>query len=273
MFHTAASVRFDEPLKEAVLSTVRGTRDLLDICVEMRKLQAFVYISTAFSNCQNGTPQEVLQNQITERLYEDIDDYNTVIKIAETFDDTLLNTLSKVFMNFQPNTYLYSKALAENVCKSYENQLPLVVYRPAIVTGITGEPLRGWIPNLNGPTGIMIGITTGAIRCLLADSDISLDIVPVDLSVNGAIVAAWKRHTIDFSSAVYNSTVLKAPIHDLYYIGEKVYKDLHMNNSFWYMSKSNTTCRYNFIIQSFLFHLLPAIAVDFLLTLFNKPKM
>lgn len=55
-----------------------------------------MYISTAYSNCQNGTPEEVLENRIEERLYEDIDDWKLAIKIAESFDVQLLNTLSKL---------------------------------------------------------------------------------------------------------------------------------------------------------------------------------
>lgn len=96
VFHTAASVRFDEPLKDALLSTVRGTRDLLEISKGFKKLQAFIYISTAYSNCQDGTPEEVLEHRIEERLYEDIDDWATAIKVAEHTDEEVLNTLTKL---------------------------------------------------------------------------------------------------------------------------------------------------------------------------------
>lgn len=125
----------------------------------------------------------------------------------------------------------------------------MVIYRPAIISGVCGDPLPGWIPNLNGPTGIMIGISTGVLRCLLADSSVSLDIVPVDLSVNGAIVSAWKRHNIDFNSSVYNSTLIKAPMDELYHIGKYIYHETAMCGTIWYMSSSKTTCRYNFLLQ------------------------
>lgn len=232
-----------------------------------------MYISTAFSNCQHGSPEQVLNNRLEEKLYENVDDWKQIIKIAENLDISLLDALTKHIINFRPNTYLYTKALAENVCKSYENKLPLVIYRPSIVSGTVAEPFRGWITNLNGPVGIMTGITTGAIRCLYADRNISLDIIPVDLSVNGAIVSAWKRHTIDFNTSVYNSTVIKAPISDLYTIGKRTYLKLPMCNSIWYMSTTSTLCSYNFAIHSILTHFLPAVFIDGLLKIMGKPTM
>lgn len=55
-----------------------------------------MYVSTAYSNCQDGTPEEVLDHRIEERLYEDIDDWQTIIKLAENYDDDVLNPFSKL---------------------------------------------------------------------------------------------------------------------------------------------------------------------------------
>lgn len=42
IFHVAATVRFDAPLKDAVYINVRSTRDLLEIAKNMEKLQVIV---------------------------------------------------------------------------------------------------------------------------------------------------------------------------------------------------------------------------------------
>lgn len=39
VFHVAATVRFDEKLRLAVAINVNGTRDVLDLCRQMRKLK------------------------------------------------------------------------------------------------------------------------------------------------------------------------------------------------------------------------------------------
>lgn len=50
IFHCAASVRFDETLKFAVTLNAKGTQQLLELGKKMKNLEAFVHVSTAFSN-------------------------------------------------------------------------------------------------------------------------------------------------------------------------------------------------------------------------------
>jgi len=52
-----------------------------------------------------------------------------------------------------PNTYTYTKALAEQLLEKECGDIPLAIVRPSIVTAAAKEPLPGWIDNLNGPTG------------------------------------------------------------------------------------------------------------------------
>lgn len=39
IFHVAASVRFDNPLKEAILINTRGTKELISIAKQMKNLK------------------------------------------------------------------------------------------------------------------------------------------------------------------------------------------------------------------------------------------
>ena len=52
-----------------------------------------------------------------------------------------------------PNTYTYTKALAEQLLERECGEIPLAIVRPSIVTAAEQEPLPGWVDNLNGPTG------------------------------------------------------------------------------------------------------------------------
>lgn len=39
MFHVAATVRFDDPLKNAIITNTRGTREICQLALEMKKVQ------------------------------------------------------------------------------------------------------------------------------------------------------------------------------------------------------------------------------------------
>lgn len=43
IYHCAATIRFDEPLKKAVLLNTRGTKLMLDLAKECKKLQVNIY--------------------------------------------------------------------------------------------------------------------------------------------------------------------------------------------------------------------------------------
>lgn len=69
--------------------------------------------------------------------------------------------------------------------------LPLGMFRPAIVTSSVREPVVGYIDNLYGPTGVVAGAGTGVLRTMHCNRDITANIVPVDMTVNALIVSAW----------------------------------------------------------------------------------
>ena len=50
VFHVAATVRFNESLKDAANLNTIGTKRLLEICSKMENLQSLVHVSTAYSN-------------------------------------------------------------------------------------------------------------------------------------------------------------------------------------------------------------------------------
>lgn len=142
VIHASASVRFDDPLKDAIRTNVQSTYEIIQLCLSLKKLDAFVHISTAFCNADFKV--------IEEKIYPKHGDWRAAIKLAENVDDLTLNTLTTKYTDFLPNTYLYTKGLAENICNEYKDQIPIVIYRPAIVTGAEVEPIPGFVDNFNG---------------------------------------------------------------------------------------------------------------------------
>lgn len=64
------------------------------------------------------------------------------------------------YTSFKPNSYVYTKALAEQICESYKDQIPITILRPSIVVGTEAEPIGGWNDNFNGPGNVEISFVS-----------------------------------------------------------------------------------------------------------------
>ena len=60
------------------------------------------------------------------------------------------------------------------------------------MVGSFKEPECGWVDNMNGPTGLMVGAGKGVIRSMLCNSEYPIDVIPCDMAVNATIALAWK---------------------------------------------------------------------------------
>lgn len=52
-------------------------------------------------------------------------------------------------------------------------------------------PFPGWIENLNGPSGVMVGAGKGLLHVLHCAGDKRADMIPVDIAIDTLIAAAW----------------------------------------------------------------------------------
>lgn len=84
-FHVAASVRFDDPLKEAILMNTRGTREVMRFADTLKKLKVIMHVSTTYCNPD--------WKVIEEKIYPPNADWKQAIKIAETYDTETLDIL------------------------------------------------------------------------------------------------------------------------------------------------------------------------------------
>jgi len=57
------------------------------------------------------------------------------------------------------------------------------------------DPIPGWVDNLNGPIGLLIGAGKGVIRSMHCVGDYHAEVIPVDLAINALIVIAYKLAT------------------------------------------------------------------------------
>lgn len=57
------------------------------------------------------------------------------------------------------------------------------------------EPVRGWIDNVFGPTGISVGACTRILHTYYYNPKIVPDLIPVDIAINALIFSAKETAT------------------------------------------------------------------------------
>lgn len=281
VYHSAASVRFDDPLRSAILMNTRGTHELIKLALQWKKLKAFVHVSTTYSN-----PSVI---EVEEQLYPPLADWRTTIKLAETFDEQTLNIYSLKYGNFQPNTYTFTKSLAEHVVNDYRDQLPIFIFRPSIVISTLEDPVPGWTDNFNGPTGLLVACGVGILRSQNCDPDCVSDFVPADIVVRSLIIAVYKFLVAEPLTPVKAKNVVKekddkplyvvncataniSPITmgQVIEIGKTYIRQNPFEKTLWLPGGSITLCPVLHFVRFCTMHIMMAIVVDTLLRLYNE---
>jgi len=270
VIHSAATVRFDEPLRVAVEMNLLAVRKMIKLCRQFEKLKVFVHVSTAYSNCD--------LSHIEEKVYPPPVDPKKLIEALEWMDDDTLNSMTRDLIKDKPNTYTYTKQLAESLLLNEGSDLPLAIVRPSIVTASWKEPLPGWIDNYNGPSGLYIAAGKGIMRTMRANPGDVADFIPVDLTSNTLITVAWYTAVMKPNRClVYHCTSgSQNPIYwgDMVKIVNNHFEKLPLDSCFrrpaCQMHENNPVHKY-FIFVS---HLIPAYIADIASWMVGKePRM
>ncbi|XP_032686164.1 fatty acyl-CoA reductase wat-like isoform X3 [Odontomachus brunneus] len=185
IFHLAATVRFNEDIKVAAKINVYGTYAILNLAKRMPNLKSFIHVSTITAHCLPTV------THIEECFYKytiESKEFLTLMRTSSenTIDEKILRAAAQ-----WPNTYTFTKAIAEVVIRDSSESLPIGIFRPSIVMNTVREPLVGWIDNYYGPIGVTVSIAKGLTRFFRADSDCLINFVPADITINALIAAAW----------------------------------------------------------------------------------
>ncbi|XP_055610155.1 putative fatty acyl-CoA reductase CG5065 [Uranotaenia lowii] len=200
VFHSAATVKFDEKIKQSVTINMIGTKQLMELCRKMLCLDALVHVSTAYCNCD--------RKEVSEIIYPPPYNPDDIIQLVRWFPEDILEKLTPSLIGNRPNSYTFTKAMAEHMLLMEANNLPVAIVRPSIVLSSFQEPMCGWVDNFNGPTGIVSAVSKGLFRTILCDESCIADLIPVDIVINLMIATAW--HTASRTNTrnitVYNCT-------------------------------------------------------------------
>jgi thioester reductase-like protein len=150
VLHCAASISFDLPLDEARQINVEGTREVIALAREVRELERFLHVSTAFVSGEH--PGTFRERQLVA---------------GQTFR----------------NTYEQTKNESEQLIAEASDLSPAVV-RPSIVMG---ESDSGWTPAFNVLYWPLRAFSRGLFDRVPALAHGRVDVVPVDYVADGIV--------------------------------------------------------------------------------------
>ncbi|XP_076280186.1 putative fatty acyl-CoA reductase CG5065 [Lasioglossum baleicum] len=272
IFHVAANVRFEENLQKDIFSNTRSTRDVCVLASSMQNLVALMHVSSAYAQCDKP--------MVDETLYSPITDWKSTIKMVETLDEQTIRTFTPKYLNTMPNTYTFSKRLAEQVIADYSKELPCVVFRPSIVISTINDPASGWLDNFNGPVGIMVGGAKGILRVIRVDPEVCSDFLPVDVAIKAMLIATWKRGLVTVSQDpevhVYNCSsynIRRVVSREIVTLGLKSNAERPLDGIIWYPRTVLTKSRFLHYVLTLLVHLLPSLIIDRVLKMTGRRPM
>lgn len=79
IYHCAATIRFDEALKKAVLLNTRGTKQVSELAGSCKKLDLFCHVSTSYCHLN--------EKLLLEKPYPPPSEPNSVIEAVEKMSD------------------------------------------------------------------------------------------------------------------------------------------------------------------------------------------
>ncbi|KAL6426748.1 hypothetical protein ACFW04_009232 [Cataglyphis niger] len=270
VFHCAATLRLEAKLKDAVEMNLIGTKRVLNLVKEMKHLQAFVHLSTAFCH--------VDQKELGERTYDSPDDPHDVMRLVQWLDEDSTDLITPTLLHPHPNTYTYTKRLAETLVANEYPNLPCCIARPSIVIPSYTEPMPGWVDSLNGPIGLLVGAGKGVIRSMHCNGNYTAEVVPVDLAINTLIVIAYKIATSQENSEnipvinITQSDITRITWGEILERGREIIYEYPFEGQAWYPDGDIRSNKYVHNIFLFLFQIIPAYLIDFLMLLFRQKR-
>ncbi|XP_047542497.1 fatty acyl-CoA reductase wat-like [Vanessa atalanta] len=266
IIHSAATTNFRENMKSATFINIKGTRDILRLAQACKHLKSIVHVSTAYSYATRSR----IKGDVREDFYKSPIPPETMIELANNLDEEKLNAMMKPFLHEWPNSYTFTKAIGEELVRVMGEDLPICIVRPAIVISAYREPMLGWLDDKNvyGASGMILGLSLGVMRTIIADNNIKIDFVPVDIVSNVIITAAaetqdrhirGERETIIYTVSGIRNPMTWKEIGDVLQIKTRT---IISSKTLWYCNAVVTPNKFFYFILTVLFHYIPAIIID-----------
>ena len=182
IINCAASVNFDDPLLDAIQINYFGCLRVLKLAKECVKLECLCHVSTAYVNSDK-------QGLIEEKIYTLNRDPEEIIREILQMNPQYIIDNEKTLIGRYPNTYTYTKSMAERALLKTHGHVRVALIRPSVVISSYEQPYPGWTDTLAAAGGIIFGVTSGLMHVVFASPSNCLDIVPCDYVSNTTLCA------------------------------------------------------------------------------------
>ncbi|XP_049960647.1 putative fatty acyl-CoA reductase CG5065 isoform X2 [Schistocerca serialis cubense] len=273
VFHCAATLRLEAKLKDSIRMNLLGTWNVLQLCKTLKKLEVLVHLSTAFCYCD--------LEELGEKMYPCPYDPRDILRAARWMDDSMLDAITAQLIHPHPNTYTFTKRLAEVLVEQHLHELPVVIARPSIVTPSWKEPVAGWVDSLNGPVGLLAAAGKGVLRSMYCRGELHAEVMSVDFAINGLITLAAReaaRRAKEGSPSevpVYNITsskVKRMTWKEVLDYGRQIVYEYPFEWTVWYPDGNIRSSKLVHKICVIVQHYLPAYFLDFLFLIFGQRR-
>ena len=95
----------------------------------------------------------------------------------------------KTYIGQYPNTYTYTKQLAEKSLFKKRGNVNVVLFRPSIIAGAYKDPFPGWTDSLSAAGGLSLLVGLGLVKDLHSIGHNHFDVIPVDAVTNAMIIS------------------------------------------------------------------------------------
>uniref|UniRef100_A0A0A9Y316 Fatty acyl-CoA reductase n=1 Tax=Lygus hesperus TaxID=30085 RepID=A0A0A9Y316_LYGHE len=258
VFHSAATLDFEANLSSTVRINLQGTQRVVELCKQIKDLKALLHVSSAYVNSHLLEPEE--------KIYTVPKTAAEVIQLVQTGSEQELEEKTPEILGEYINTYTFTKALAEQEVAASISSFPSAIVRPSQICAAWKEPAPGWTISKNGPQGFLMGVMKGVVRRLPVDSTITTDYIPVDVVVNGMVVAAWNAATTRPSATpifhLTSSTSNPFQWSQLTSRMDELFHTYPLKGAVWYPALKLHSTLFMFKLSALIFHWIPAYILD-----------
>lgn len=264
VYHGAATIKFNTFLGTAIKINLIGTQVAINFAKSLKNLSSFIYLSTAFCNSNM-----VGQGVISEKIYKSEKNPYDMIKLVDTNNNENEIILPqcgsqelKDYIGGHPNTYTFTKQLAENLIEMEMQNMPAGIVRPSVVYGTYKHP-EGWVGSANnGHLGFLAGFSKGVFRTMGGLPRSKIDLIPCDYVVNSTLVLSWYvgTRTIETPEVIHCTSGEINPLNIATYCKAlNIASEKNPNDFIVATPKVKVRNGLRYTIFFYMFHIIPAL--------------
>lgn len=192
VLHSAATVGFHEPLNHAIQLNSLGPLHTLNFAKKCKKLENFLHVSTAYTNSNKPNHMFIEETQFPLVFPKNEDMEEFCARVAAMKDPAEVKKLQKYYLTYFkfPNTYTFTKNMAEHLVLKNRAHVPISIFRPTIIGSAAFEPHPGWVDVASASGAIYLSGGVGNLYVIAGDGNNICDHIPVDYVVNGMLITA-----------------------------------------------------------------------------------